>query len=51
MQGDLHSDNQDGCRIASPEMLPSLTLLPQLKCSPAARRSGGGHEAGEHGDA
>lgn len=47
----LHSDDQDGSRIASPEMLPSLTLLPQLKCSPAARRSGGGHEAGEHGDA
>ena len=38
-------------RIASPEMLPERGLLPHLKCSPGARRSGGGDEAGEHGDA
>jgi hypothetical protein len=38
-------------RIASPEMLPGRGLLPQLKCSPVARRSGGGDEAAEHGDA
>jgi hypothetical protein len=38
-------------RIASPEMLPERGLLPHLKCSPGARRSGGGNEAGEHGDA
>ena len=37
-------------RIASPEMLPSPGLLPQLKRSRAVTSRGGWDEAGEHGD-
>jgi hypothetical protein len=38
-------------RIAAPEMLPHGELLPHLICSLTFCRGGGGHEAGEHGDA
>ena len=37
-------DNQGENRIASPEMLPSVDLLPHLICSPAIFIVGGGHE-------
>src|SRR3984885_5093150 len=36
-------------RIASPEMLPSVGLLPHVICSPPVF-GGGGHEADQHGD-
>src|SRR5271165_3295649 len=36
-------------RIASPEMLPSVGLLPHLICSPPGF-GGGRHEADQHGD-
>jgi hypothetical protein len=46
----MRGDNQDGFRIASPELFPESGLLPHLKCSPSG--SGGEtDEAGEHGDA
>ena len=37
-------------RIASPEMLPSVGLLPHVICSLPVF-GGGGHEADQHGDA
>ena len=36
-------------RIASPEMLPSVGLLPHVICSPPGF-GGGEHEADQHGD-
>jgi hypothetical protein len=36
-------------RIASPELLPSDSLLPHLKCSPPASGAGVSDEVGEHG--
>jgi hypothetical protein len=36
-------------RIASPEMLPRVGLLPHLICSPPGF-GGGEHEADQHGD-
>jgi hypothetical protein len=47
----VDSDNYLGRRIAAPEMLPHGELLPHLICSLTFCRGGGGHEAGEHGDA
>ena len=38
-------------RIASPEMFPSIELLPHLKCSRPGWDRRGSDEAGEHGDA
>ena len=38
-------------RIASPELLPGVDLLPHVICSPAVCDGGCGDEAGEHGDA
>jgi len=38
-------------RIASPEMLLNVELLPHLKCSLQVICSGDGDEAGEHGSA
>ena len=46
----LCSDNQGGCRIASPELLPSADLLPHVTCSPPMFAGGGGHEADQHDD-
>jgi hypothetical protein len=45
----LYRDNQHGERIASPELLPSDSLLPHLKCSPPAFGAGVSDEVGEHG--
>jgi hypothetical protein len=40
----------DKLRIASPEMLPNINLLPHLICSFWASGGKGGYEAGEHDD-
>src|SRR5271165_3545045 len=45
----LPRDSKVGRRIASPEMLPSVGLLPHVICSPPVF-GGGGHEADQHGD-
>jgi hypothetical protein len=45
----LSSDNQDGCRIASPEMLPEADPLPHVICSRAARL-GSGDGAEQYGN-
>jgi hypothetical protein len=37
-------------RIASPEMLPNVGLLPHLICSRPVFTGGGRNEAGQHGD-
>ena len=47
----VQRDNQDERRIASPEMFPSIELLPHLKCSRPGWDRRGSDEAGEHGDA
>ena len=45
----LLRDSKVAARIASPEMLPSVGLLPHVICSPPVF-GGGGHEADQHGD-
>jgi hypothetical protein len=45
---DSHLDCR-AIRIASPEMLPSIVVLPHLKCS--QRWLGGKDEEGQYGDA
>lgn len=47
----MRRDNQDGSRIASPEMFLNAELLPHVICSPAKRAAGGDDGAIEHGDA
>ncbi len=38
-------------RIASPEMLPTVDLLPHLICSPPVFAGGGGYGTDQHDDA
>jgi len=47
----LSRGDQDGCRIASPGMLPSVDLLPHLICSLPVFIGGDGNGADQHGDA
>jgi hypothetical protein len=47
----LYRDNQDGRRIASPEMFPGREVLPHLICCRPGLAGGVGDEAAEHGDA